>query len=72
MSPQVYKVVTTHDHKISVFNILSRLIHTQALNLGGANGDFQYDLATLASEQGEQLEFFHIIIIGLQQEVTFM
>ena len=33
------------------------------------NGDVQYDLATLAFRNGEQLEDFHIRILRLQQEI---
>ena len=33
------------------------------------NGDVQYDLATLAFKNGDQLEDFHIRIIRLQQEI---
>ena len=33
------------------------------------NGDVQYDLATLAFKNGEQLEDFHIRILRLQQEI---
>ena len=33
------------------------------------NGDVQSDLATLAFKNGEQLEYFHSIIIRLQQEI---
>ena len=35
----------------------------------GTNGDFQYDLATLAFNNGEQLEDFHSRILRLQQEI---
>ena len=34
------------------------------------NGNVQYDLANLAFKNGEQLEYFHIIIIILQQEIN--
>ena len=33
------------------------------------NGDVQYDLATLASNNGEQIEDFHRRILRLQQEI---
>ena len=56
MAPQVYKVVSTNDNEISGWTILSRLIHSRAHHLGGMNGDVQYDLATLAFKNGEQLE----------------
>ena len=38
-------------------------------HIGGMNGDFQYDLATLAFKNGEQLEDFHSRILRLQQEI---
>ena len=69
MEPQSYKVFSTHDHEISGFTILSRLIHSRALHIGGMNGDVQYDLATLAFKNGEQLEDFHSSILRLQQEI---
>ena len=53
MDPQAYKVVTTHDHEILGRTIISRLIHAQSPNLRGIYGDFQYELATLAFNQGE-------------------
>ena len=33
------------------------------------NGDVKYDLATLDFNNGEQLEYFHSMIIRLQQEI---
>ena len=69
MVPQSYKVVITHAHDISVWTILSRLIHSCAPHLVGMNGDVQSDLATLAFKNGEQLEYFHIRILRLQQEI---
>ena len=69
MAPQSYKVVSTHVHEISGWNILSRLLHSHAPNLGGMNGDVQSDLATLALKNGEKLEYFHGRIIRLQQEI---
>ena len=38
-------------------------------NLEGMNGDVQSDLATLAFNNGEQVEDFHSRIIRLQQEI---
>ena len=64
MSPQAYKVVSTHSHEISLWTILSRLIHSRAPHLGGMNGDVQSDLATLAFNNGEQLEYFHSSILS--------
>ena len=39
-------------------------------HLGGMNGDVQYDLSTLASNNREQLEDLNGIIIRPQQEIT--
>ena len=69
MAPQSYKVISTHAHEISVWTILSRLLHSRPPHLGGMNGDVQYDLSTLAFKNGEQLEDFHSRIIRLQQEI---
>ena len=66
---QAYKVVRNHVHEISGWTILYRLIHSCAPHLGGMNGDVQSDIATLAFNNGEQLEDFHIRIIRLQQEI---
>ena len=72
METQSYKFVSTHAHEISGWNILSRPFHPSATHLGGMNGDVQSDLATLAFNNGEQLEYFHIIIIRLQQEIMIL
>ena len=69
MAPQAYKVVSTHAHEISGWTILSRLLHSRAPRLGGMNGDVQYDLATLALKNVEQIKYFHSSIIRLQQEI---
>ena len=69
MSPQAYKVVGTHDHEISRWTILSRLLHSHSPHFGGMNGDVESDLATLAFKNGEQLEDFHSRILILQQEI---
>ena len=69
MATQAYKVISTHAHEISVWTILSRLLHSREPHLGGMNGNVQSDLATLAFRNGEQLEDFHIKIIRLQQEI---
>ena len=58
VEPQAYKVVITHAYEISGWKIISTLIHSRAPHLGGMNGDFQSDLATLAFNNGEQLEKF--------------
>ena len=47
MSPQAYKVISTHYHEISGWNILSRLLHSCAPHIGGINGGVQSDIATL-------------------------
>ena len=67
MEPQAYKVISTHDHEISGWIILYRLLHSRATHPGGMNGDIQSDLATLAFKNGEKLEDFHIRILRLQQ-----
>ena len=69
MAPQSYKVVSNHTHEISVWTILSRLLHLNAPHLGGMNGDVQSDLATTEFKNKEQLEDFHITILRLQQEI---
>ena len=69
MELQAYKVVSTHAHDISGWNILSRILHSRAHHFGGMNGYVQSDLATLAFKNGEQLEYFHSIILRLQQEI---
>ena len=63
MVPEEYKVVNNHAHKISVWKILSRLIHSCSPNLGVVNGDVQPYLATLSFKNGEQHEYFHIRIL---------
>ena len=70
MGPQAYKVVSTHDHEISGWKIIYRLIHSRAPRIGGMNGDIQYDIANLVFKNKERLEYFHIIIIILQQEIN--
>ena len=69
MAPQAYKIVSTHAHEISGWTILSGLLHLRSPHLGGMNGDVQSDLATLAFENGEQLEDFHSSILRLKQEI---
>ena len=70
MENQSYKVVSTHYHEISGWKILSRLLHSSSPNIGGMNGDVQSDLATLTFNNGEQLEYFHSRIFGIQQEMN--
>ena len=67
MAPQAYKFVSTHAHEISVWKFLSIILHSHAPHIGGMNSDVQYDLATLALKNGEQLEDFHSIIIIIQE-----
>ena len=52
MTPQAYKVVRTNAHEMLGWKILSRLIHECAPNIGGVNGDVQYNLATLEFNNG--------------------
>ena len=70
MVPHYYKVVNTHAHEISGREILSRLLHVSAPNIGGMNDYDNFNLATPAFKNGEQLEYFHGIIIILQQEIN--
>ena len=67
MVPQAYKIISTHYHEILGWKILSRLIHSRVPHLGGMKIDLQFDLATLAFKNGEQLEDFHTRIIRLQR-----
>ena len=69
MSPQTYKVVKTHAREISVWIILSRLIHARAPHIGGMNGDVQSYLSILTFNDREQLEDFHSIIHRLQKKI---
>ena len=71
MAPHAYKIVNTHAHEISVWTILSRLVHFCAPRIGGLNGYIQYDLATLEFNNGEQLDDFYIRILILQQKIIF-
>ena len=67
MAPQAYKVVSTHDHEISGWTILSIILHSHVNHIAGMNVDVQSDLATLDFKNGEQLEYFNSRIITLQQ-----
>ena len=69
MAPQSYKVVSTHAHKISGWKIFYRLLHSCAPNIGGVNGHVKYDLSTPAFKNVEQIEYFHVRIIRIQQEI---
>ena len=69
MSPRSYKVANTHDHKISGWKILSIIFHARAPHLVGMNFDVRYDLSTLEFKNGRKLEYFHIIILRLQEEI---
>ena len=67
MAIQPYKVVSTHSHEISGCKIISRLINSRAPRRVVINGYFQSDLSTLEFNDGEQLKYFHSIILRLQQ-----
>ena len=69
MTPQAYKFEITHAHEISGWNIISKLIHASAPNIGGINGGVQSELATLEFKNKEKLEYLHSIIIIIQQEI---
>ena len=69
MEPQSYKVVSPHDHEISGWKILSRILLSRAPHIEVMNGDVQSGLATLVFKNGEQLEDFNSRIIRLQQEI---
>ena len=69
MTPQYYKFFSTHAHEISGWNILIILLHSRAPHLVGMNGVVQFDIATLAFNNGEQLEYFHGRILIIQQEI---
>ena len=71
MAPHAYKVVKTHAHEISGWKIRSIILHSRTAHPGGMNGDVQSTLSTLAFKNKEQLEYFHVIIIRLQQEIIF-
>ena len=66
---QAYKVVSTHTHEMTGWTILYRILHSLAPHIGGINGDAQSELSIVAFKNGEQLEYFHIIILTLQQEI---
>ena len=70
MAHQAYRVVNTHDHEISGWTILSKLLHTRAPYFGDINVYVQSDLANLSFKNREHLEYFHIIIFRLQQEIN--
>ena len=69
MAPQANKSISNHAHEISVWTILSRLLHLYAPHLGGMNGDVYSYLATLSFMNGEHLEDFHSRTLRLQQEI---
>ena len=60
METQAYKVVNTYAHEISVWTILSILLHSHAPHLGGMNGGVKSDLTNLAFKNEEQLECFSL------------
>ena len=47
MEPQAYNIVNIHDHEISGWTTLYRLIHVCVTHPEGINSDVQSDLATL-------------------------
>ena len=69
MAPQDYKVINTHAHEISVWKILSIIIHVRAPNLQGMNGDVQSDLSTLELNNEELLEYIYSRTLILQKEI---
>ena len=69
IAPQVYKVFSAHAHEISVWKIISRLIHSHASHLVGINGGVQSNPATLAFKNEEQPEYLCSIILRIQQEI---
>ena len=70
MAPQAYKIVNTHAHEISLWTIISRLMHARGPHLGGMKGGFQSYIATLVFKNGEHLEYFRSRILRLQQEIV--
>ena len=48
--------------------ILSRLSHVRTPHLIGISGSVQYYLSTLSFNNGKQIEYFHSIILILQQK----
>ena len=69
VAPQAYKIFNTHSHEISGWTILYRLLHVRSPHIGGMNVDVKSGLATLAFNNGEQLEDFHSIILRLQHKI---
>ena len=51
MDPQAYKVVTTHDHEILGWKIISRLLHARSPHLWGMCDYVQNELSTLDFKQ---------------------
>ena len=58
METQDYKIVNTHAHEISWWEILSRLIHLHAPNFVGMNGNVQSDLTTPEFKIEKNLNIF--------------
>ena len=52
MTSQPYKVVTTHYHELSVWTIITIILHALEPHLGGTNGDVQSELSTPDFKQG--------------------
>ena len=70
MAPQAYKFVDTHANEISWWNILSRRIIVRTPHLGEINDDLWTDLSTLPFKNREQIEYFQIIILIIQQYIN--
>ena len=60
MEHQSYNVVNTHAHETLICTIVSS-------HIWGINGNVKSELATLIIKKEEQLEYFHSIIIRIQQ-----
>ena len=54
MKTNAYKIVNNYAHEISGWNILSKLLHVRAPNIGGMNGDVHSELLTLAFNNREK------------------
>ena len=72
MTPQAYKVVSTHAHTILGYTIISILIHSRAHHNGGMNVDVQSDLATLKFNNREQLEYFKAELSDFNRKLSSM
>ena len=52
MEPQAYNFVNIHDHEISAWKFLSRLLHGGEPHIGGIDRDVQSNLPTLTLKNG--------------------